>query len=53
MTLPGPVANAGAAVGTAADSVVVAGQGLSAVAYPAATAQLRTSVTSRLPLPST
>ncbi len=49
----GPVVKAVWAVGTAADSVVAAGQGLSAVAKPAATAQLRMSVTSSAPLAST
>ena len=45
--------NADDDVGTAADSKVPAGHGRSAVAKPAATMQLRMSVTSSEPLPST
>jgi hypothetical protein len=51
--LPGPVTKAEWAVGTPADSAVAAGHGLSAVANPWATAQLRMSVTTSAPLAST
>ena len=49
----GPVAKDGCAVGTATEAVLLAGQGLSAVANPSAIAQLRMSSPSSAPLPST